>query len=520
MGYGSRAIDLLLAYFQGQLTVETLHPSSGLFGGEGKGADPVDAESSTSTTVGLQGEEIKPKAKLPPLLTPIAERPAELLHWFGASFGLTSSLLTFWSRKGFKVCYLRQTKNDLTGEHSAIVLRELDPVSGVKASSSSKSTQSKDVARLLMDNGPSEGWLTAFVRDYRRRLISLMSYNFNTLEAPLAITLLDPDRNLTGTNNNASADDDAAPALMLAAAGAAGESLDEAVFRPVTAKELLSVHLSHHDMQRLELYSRNMVDHHMILDTLPILTTLLFQGRMPEIRLSYLQVAIILATGLQHRDVDSIATELNLPANQVLAFFNKTVRKITSHLRALIEADAALTLPSNEQVHRIELNLQGMTALAATLDQDQQADVAEFNTKQQQRSLIMGHKDLSKHAVGADLVQLEKALSVGLKKQLAVPKVISVPKGSTIAPPAAVLPPLTAEDLADRETVSGDEAAEKKSSKKDKKDKKKRALAEADDVENDDEMEVADSREKTPAKGDHDSKHKKDKSQKKSKKDF
>ena len=450
MGYGSRAIDLLLAYFQGQLTVDTLHPASGLFGGEGKGADPADLEAanSSNSAAGLQGEDIKPKAKLPPLLTPIAERPAELLHWFGASFGLTSNLLTFWSRKGFKVCYLRQTRNELTGEHSAIVLRELDPINGAKSASSNKGKdKSKSVAHILMENGPSEGWLAAFVRDYRRRLISLMSYSFNGLDAPLAITLLDPDRNLTTSSNSANpmADEDVAPAAAVVATGGAASSLREAVFRPITAQELLSVHLSHHDMQRLELYSRNMVDHHMILDTLPILTQLLFQGRMPEIRLSYLQVAIILATGLQHRDVDSIANELNLPANQVLAFFNKTVRKITTHLRGLIEADAALTLPTNEQVHRIELNVQGMTALSNTLDEDQRADELEFNAKQAQRSLIMGHKDLSKHAVGADLNHLEQALHTGLKKQLAVPKVISVPKAS------ASLPALSAEDLVDDE---------------------------------------------------------------------
>jgi N-acetyltransferase 10 len=473
MGYGSRAIDLLLAYFQGQLTVDTLHPASGLFGGEGKGADPADLETAMGFGNDLQGEEIKPKAKLPPLLTPIAERPAELLHWFGASFGLTSSLLNFWSRKGFKVCYLRQTRNELTGEHSAIVLRELEPISGVKNTNSSKGKdKSGKVAHILMENGPSEGWLAAFVRDYRRRLISLMSYSFTSLEAPLAITLLDPDRQLTATttNSNPLGDDDAAAPAAVAATGGAASSLREAVFRPITAQELLSVHLSHHDMQRLELYSRNMVDHHMILDTLPILTQLLFQGRMPEIRLSYLQVAIILATGLQHRDVDSIATELNLPANQVLAFFNKTVRKITSHLRGLVEADAALTLPSNEQVHRIELNMQGMTALAATLDQDQRADELDFNAKMAQRNLIMGHKDLAKHAVGADLGSLEQALKAGLKKQLAVPKMVSVPKANPSA-----LPALSAEDLVDddadaaqsgkKRPLDGDDAAVKTPSK-------------------------------------------------------
>lgn len=90
-------------------------------------------------------------------------------------------------------------------------------------------------------------------------------------------------------------------------------------------------------MKRLELYSRNMVDHHMIVDTLPILARLLFLGRLRGVRISYLQVAILLATGLQHRDVDSIAAELDLPANQVLAFFNKTIRKIAQHLKELLE---------------------------------------------------------------------------------------------------------------------------------------------------------------------------------------
>ena len=37
-------------------------------------------------------------------------------------------------------------------------------------------------------------WLEAYVCDYRKRLVSLMGYSFSTLEAALAITLVDPDR--------------------------------------------------------------------------------------------------------------------------------------------------------------------------------------------------------------------------------------------------------------------------------------------------------------------------------------
>eukprot|EP00600_Ochromonadales_sp_CCMP1393_P005207 CAMPEP_0174966120 /NCGR_PEP_ID=MMETSP0004_2-20121128/6810_1 /TAXON_ID=420556 /ORGANISM="Ochromonas sp., Strain CCMP1393" /LENGTH=274 /DNA_ID=CAMNT_0016215023 /DNA_START=70 /DNA_END=895 /DNA_ORIENTATION=+ len=146
---------------------------------------------------------------------------------------------------------------------------------------------------------------------------------------------------------------------------------------------------------------------------------MLFQRRMPEVRLSFLQVAIILATGLQRAE---------LATNQVLAFFNKTVRKITSHLRGLIEADAALTLPSSGQVQRIERQVQGMTALNESLSQDQRQDELAFHAQQAQKEMIMGQKELTQHTIGANLLHLEQALQKGVKQQLAIPSSISVPR--------------------------------------------------------------------------------------------
>ena len=54
----------------------------------------------------LLGEDVKPRAKLPPLLTPLCDLKSEKLHWLGVSFGLTSQLLNFWSRKLFKVFFI------------------------------------------------------------------------------------------------------------------------------------------------------------------------------------------------------------------------------------------------------------------------------------------------------------------------------------------------------------------------------------------------------------------------------
>lgn len=319
MGYGSRAVDLLSSYFQGDISVDSI-VKPGVFGGEG-GVDDVristsssvsssnfkkgDSEDNKEDNSELLLEQTIPRKKLPPLLTALSDRPAERLHWLGVSYGLTNQLQNFWTRKGFKLCYLRQTANDLTGEHSSVVLKELNCTG--------------------MTDAPDAGWLNAYVHDYRKRMVSLMSFSFNRMEAALAVTLVDPDRILTTTsdNNNNNINSD-----MIATKNGLVTTAYDAL--PLTAQEILSIHLSHHDMKRLELYSRNMVDHHMILDTLPTLARLVFLGRIKGLKLSSLQVVILLSTGLQNRNVDDISKELDLPVSQVLAFFNKTIRKISS----------------------------------------------------------------------------------------------------------------------------------------------------------------------------------------------
>ena len=109
----------------------------------------------------------------------------------------------------------------------------------------------------------------------------------------MAIALLDPDRQLTSAADSSKDDDEQeqepdVPSKQKLLAGDSSNQIEMGA--PLKASELLNVHLSLHDMRRLELYSRNMVDHHMILDTVPTLASLVFQGRLPSIRLSYLQV--------------------------------------------------------------------------------------------------------------------------------------------------------------------------------------------------------------------------------------
>ena len=101
-------------------------------------------------------------------------------------------------------------------------------------------------------------------------------------------------------------------------------------------------------MQRLDSYARNLVDYHMITDLVPLLASLYFTHRMPGLSLSRLQCALLMAVGAQRRSVDAVEEDLNVPAKQLLALFNKAVRKVSKHLRGLQEKAVDATIPGGK----------------------------------------------------------------------------------------------------------------------------------------------------------------------------
>ncbi|BES98413.1 Domain of unknown function (DUF1726) [Nesidiocoris tenuis] len=151
MGYGSRALELLKDYYEFKFQpiddedrslVEQRTNSN--YNGEDLGED-------------LLSEKIEPRSALPPLLLKLHERPAERLNYLGVSYGLTLPLLKFWKRAGFVPVYVRQTPNDITGEHSALMLRTME--SDVDAS-----------------------WLQKYSADFKRRFLSLLSFQFREFQ--------------------------------------------------------------------------------------------------------------------------------------------------------------------------------------------------------------------------------------------------------------------------------------------------------------------------------------------------
>ena len=106
---------------------------------------------------------------MPPLLQRLSERRPEALDYLGTSYGLTPSLFKFWKKSGFVPLYLRQTTNDLTGEHSCVMLRGL--------------ASNRDVSAV---------WLGAFARDFRTRWTSLLGFDgFRKFSSVTALSVLE-----------------------------------------------------------------------------------------------------------------------------------------------------------------------------------------------------------------------------------------------------------------------------------------------------------------------------------------
>lgn len=313
-GYGTRALEVLRRYYEGSIS-DLLEDGTAEDGRTAGRANGSGALSAGTTGGGLLAEQIKPRAALPPLLTNLADRPAERLHYLGTSFGLTQSLLSFWRKGGYAPVYLRQTSSDVTGEHTVIMLRAL---------------KSADVV--------DSTWLEPFVADFRTRFASLLGGSFREFGPALALSILDPKLRF--------GEEEAAAA---AAGGVDAARVIRADGRPLNA----------YDMKRLQAYASNLVDHHLILDLIPALARAYFAGSVP-VTLSYSQAAILVCLGLQQRDVTAVEAALDLPSSQVLALFSKAVRRLHQQLRAAKQAEVDRQLPKPRLVnltpHEVELD--------------------------------------------------------------------------------------------------------------------------------------------------------------------
>ena len=350
MGYGSRALTLLVDYFEGKFMSLT----------EDLPQDETTAlrelprvtDDDLSPAKGLLTDNIRVReiASMPPLFARLSETRPDVLDYLGVSFGLTQPLHKFWKRANFTPVYLRQTANELTGEHSCVMLRALS----------------------ISDKDPE--WLAGYAQDFQKRFHALLGYHFREFPAVLALSI----------------DESAAQGARMNQRARADQALK---------KSDLDAFVSPFDLKRLDSYANNMLDYHVILDLLPTIASLYFSGRLKqELNLSGVQSAILMAIGLQRKELEVLEKELGLPSSQLLAMFVKIMRKVARTFRGIVEGAIKETMP-HEVDHRSEtMNGDGdvtitddrFKPLDKSLDEELKEGEADVNRElqEQQKALI------------------------------------------------------------------------------------------------------------------------------------
>ncbi|MED6264294.1 N-acetyltransferase 10 [Characodon lateralis] len=332
MGYGSRALQQLQMYYEGKFPTmdESTQPAH------------TQITSISSEAVSLLEEVVTPRKELPPLLLKLSERRAERLDYLGVSYGLTAQLLKFWKKAGYTPVYLRQTPNDLTGEHSCVMLKELN-------------TEEASENSL---------WLTAFWKDFRRRFLSLLSYKFSSFHPSLALSILQNKRLKEDTT-------------------------------PLSRSEL-TAHFTPYDLKRLELYSRSMVDYHLIMDLIPTVARIFFLKQLGDVSLSAAQCALLLGIGLQHKSVDQLEKEIELPSSQLMGLFNRLIRKFvqvfTSIQEKAIEAEMVATKDVSMEPTVRSLN-EDLTEAAKEFEEQHKKDLEKVKEMDLEEYKIRGDEE-------------------------------------------------------------------------------------------------------------------------------
>ncbi|KAM3919322.1 RNA cytidine acetyltransferase [Leptodactylus fuscus] len=342
MGYGSRALQLLQMYYEGKFPCLE----------ENVNNKPQEISSISSEAVSLLEETVTPRKNLPPLLLRLSERPTEKLDYLGVSYGLTPKLLKFWKRAGFIPVYLRQTPNDLTGEHSCIMLKSLQ----------------ED------EESEQEPWLTAFWKDFRRRFLSLLSYQFRNFSPSVALNILQ--------NKNVKKE-----------------------LQSLITRSELEASFTPYDLKRLEMYSQNMVDYHLIMDLIPSISKMFFLQKYGNLNLSAAQSALLLGVGLQHKSMDQLEKEIDLPSSQLMGLFNRIIRKVVQLFSKIQEKAVEDEMVTTKEVI--------MEPTAKSLNEDLEEAAKEFQQKHKEEVEKLKGIDLSHYVIRGDDDEWNDVLKTG-----------------------------------------------------------------------------------------------------------
>ncbi|XP_045597663.1 RNA cytidine acetyltransferase [Procambarus clarkii] len=329
---------------------------------KGKHLTLDDEQNSTPTTdkASSNGDVIVPRKREEPLLSKLGERVPEHVDYLSVSYGVTLPLLKFWNRAGYLPLYISQVVNKITGEHNCVMVQRVE--------------DSEGDSNITKTNS----WMDKLSQEFLRRFLSLLGGPLHDLSPLLALAVI------------------------------------QAHLGTINAKEIewreLKTMISGHDLQRLEKYSKNLADRHLIMDLLPSIANLFFMKKIPTVHLSPLQCGLLVGLGLQLKSFDEVIKPLDLPIESALGQFNRAIRRLLKALSTIQETALARHLPKSTAT------LVEFKPVSISLHQDLEEAAKDYEDERKGKSLPVGSKllgDIRKFAIQGNDTAWETALQEG-----------------------------------------------------------------------------------------------------------
>lgn len=114
--------------------------------------------------------------------------------------------------------------------------------------------------------------------------------------------------------------------------------------------------------------------------------------------------------GLQHKTVDDVSTELELPSTQLLGLFNRLIRRCVQYLNSILEEEVEKSLAPRKEVN--------LTPVAESMNDELEKAAHELKRKQKKELEKLKNESLEQFAIKGSEEEWTKVLKGKSKKNI------------------------------------------------------------------------------------------------------
>lgn len=184
------------------------------------------------------------------------------------------------------------------------------------------------------------------------------------------------------------------------------------------SKKDLDRYFGIYDVKRLEMYALNLVDYHLVLDLVPSMAKLYFTNQLDEsaTSLSLVQAAILIGMGLQYKSIEELEKELQLPPNQLLAMFNKIVKKYIGMIESKTMSELGKEMfKEGEAEAELKENGKRMAPLEESLEDELEEEARKVKQKEMEEKRKLIGIDLKQYEIKGSEKEWTDALKLPVK---------------------------------------------------------------------------------------------------------